>query len=453
MRGVQGFILPHIHDLPKFHYPTRDNNPLIRFWTKSQFDKKTASKSRRLSLEGGIHQVNNSGQDNDDNMPCTKYYFVEWYPRNDLTPRVMTKGMKRKIKESAYNIFNSLYTLYNCAPETFGGISIEGLQYFRYKMYQDFPFMALCEFDWKVDYIGTQEYPQWSRSKTLPSPGLVRIRAANVVDLTADDSDDVPATKRKPRNDDARASKKQKLVQHQKDTQNGPIDSISDPVTLNPVADVGLVPVGVPAGGVVRVEPQVNGRIPAPEDTTTMLTASAAQEIVGRTLPAPVDTSAVGTAHAAAPGGEVVGSVANVEPLSNDAQRPEVGLNNHGLIGPVRSDEHALLIKHPLGSRQEHPHEPALGPVSSTNNAGLTGTGAKTKQKATYFKYAPKSFEEWNLFGKEFASQQGRRLTKDEVLTAYGALTEDMKMRWTEKRIALESSAPPAGKKSTRAKK
>ncbi|PPQ78855.1 hypothetical protein CVT24_002432 [Panaeolus cyanescens] len=129
----------------------------------------------RLSLNlSGIHQVS---RDNDDDQPCTKYYFIEWYVGGNLnsTPQTITKGKgdAKKIKETTFSIFNALHTVLNCAPETFGGSGIEALQYIRYYMYQDYDFLALCDFDWKVHYIDTQEYPQWSRSKSLPSPGLL----------------------------------------------------------------------------------------------------------------------------------------------------------------------------------------------------------------------------------------------------------------------------------------
>ncbi|PPR01420.1 hypothetical protein CVT24_006213 [Panaeolus cyanescens] len=460
MRGIQGFILPDCQSFSKFEYPSRSRHPRIRFWTKSQFDKRNASKSQHDSSEGGIHQVNSSGRDNDDNMPCTKYYFVEFYldnnPDNNPIPQVITKGMKKRIKEGAYYVFNSLHMLYNCAPETFGGNSIEGLQFYRSYMYQLFPFLAYCEFDWKVDYIGTQEYPQWSRSKTLPSPGVMRSGGANVVDLTADDSDNPPVTKRKFGNNDARKSKKQKLTQQQEGTQTSAsaVDPIADPeVEANPVTSEGQGPVGVVAAGTMHAE-QAIGNVTAPVtvDTGAVVTANTVHQIVGRMSTQAVDTSSVVTVRVVPEVHDVgIGSVANVEPVqSNDAAMPE-SLNT--AIGPVQSSQGALPFNHPLGNRQEHAPELTIGPATRTDNAGTTEDGAKTKQKVSYFKFAPKRFDEWNLFGKEFAAREGRQLTKDEVLSAYGVLSEAEKLSWTEKRKALELLAPPAGKKGTRAKK
>ncbi|PPR03057.1 hypothetical protein CVT24_012445 [Panaeolus cyanescens] len=174
---------------------------------------------------------------------------------------------------------------------------------------------------------------------------------------------------------------------------------------------------------------------------------------------APVNIEAAASVQDVAAEAIAVGSVPNSAPSANNAPVPEGVESDEGrsLADLVQSGKDLLFMQDPLGNRQV-PREPTAGttgPVTSNDTAETMAAshGAKTKPKKIYFKYAPKRFDEWNLFGKEFAGQQGRRLTIEEVLAAYSALSETDKLCWTEMRSTLESSAPAAGKNGARNRK
>ena len=81
------------------------------------------------------------------------------------------------------SIWSSLLSL-NRAPTTWGKADMETLHYFRREMRVRFPEFALCENDWKADYLATTHYPSWYSNHVKGA--TIKEEAEDPVDVGAD---------------------------------------------------------------------------------------------------------------------------------------------------------------------------------------------------------------------------------------------------------------------------
>jgi hypothetical protein len=130
----------------------RADHPDIRFWTRGEWMKYLKNSSGDLSsfapesvrgrtlVSQGINKTAKYIEDNSGNP-------VDGYKLKDMLTHMRS-------------LWSSLLSL-NRAPTTWGKADIEILRHFRREMRVKFPEFALCENDWKADYLATIHYPSW----------------------------------------------------------------------------------------------------------------------------------------------------------------------------------------------------------------------------------------------------------------------------------------------------
>jgi hypothetical protein len=129
----------------------RADYPGIRFWTRSEwmnYLKNTGDSSSygaervrgRTLVSQGINKTAKYIEDDSGNP-------VDGYKLKDMLTHMRS-------------IWSSLLLLHR-APTTWGKADIETSRHFHREMRVKFPELALCENDWKADYLATTHYPSW----------------------------------------------------------------------------------------------------------------------------------------------------------------------------------------------------------------------------------------------------------------------------------------------------
>jgi len=86
----------------------------------------------------------------------------------------------KAVRRGARELFISLQMMWEGngrkVPDTWGKMSHGNKEFYRQKMKEQFPEIALCEGDWKCEYVATQTYPGWHRThrqeKVKQEPGV-----------------------------------------------------------------------------------------------------------------------------------------------------------------------------------------------------------------------------------------------------------------------------------------
>jgi hypothetical protein len=138
--------------LPQVDIPLkRTDYPGIRFWTRPEWTNylKNGGDSSSFGMEGvrgrtlvsqGINKTAKYIEDASGNP-------VDGYKLRDMLTHMRS-------------IWQSLLSL-SRAPTTWGKTDLEILRHFHREMRVKFPEFALCENDWKADYLATTHYPSW----------------------------------------------------------------------------------------------------------------------------------------------------------------------------------------------------------------------------------------------------------------------------------------------------
>jgi hypothetical protein len=138
--------------LPQVDIPIkRADYPGIRFWTRPEWmnylkNGSDSSSSGTESIRGrtlvsqGINKTAKYMEDGSGNP-------VDGFKLKDMLTHMRS-------------IWSSLLSL-NRAPTTWGKADMETSCHFRHEMRVKFPEFALCENDWKADYLATTNYPSW----------------------------------------------------------------------------------------------------------------------------------------------------------------------------------------------------------------------------------------------------------------------------------------------------
>jgi hypothetical protein len=75
------------------------------------------------------------------------------------------------IRKCAHSIWVHIATTETGPPAKWSEAGIKHNEEYRMQMYQRFPMLQLCESDWKVDQIATDNYPSWYSSWRKKVPG------------------------------------------------------------------------------------------------------------------------------------------------------------------------------------------------------------------------------------------------------------------------------------------
>jgi hypothetical protein len=126
----------------------RADYPGVRFWTKPEWMHHlknlntygTEKVRGRTLVSQGINKTARYIEDGSGNT-------VDGYKLKDMLTHMRL-------------IWSSLLLL-NRAPATWGKADMEIVHQFRSEMRVKFPEFALCENDWKADYLATTHYPSW----------------------------------------------------------------------------------------------------------------------------------------------------------------------------------------------------------------------------------------------------------------------------------------------------
>lgn len=139
-------ILPQV-DIPL----KKEDYPNVRFWTRPEWMNHlknssdsssygTESVRGRTLMSQGINKTAKYIEDGSGNP-------VDGYKLRDMLTHMRS-------------MWSTLLSL-NRAPTTWGKADMEIFRHFRHEMRFKFPEFALCENDWKADYLATTHYPSW----------------------------------------------------------------------------------------------------------------------------------------------------------------------------------------------------------------------------------------------------------------------------------------------------
>ena len=131
----------------------RADYPGVRFWTRLEWIDYFKSKNSSDSSSYGTESVHGRTLMSQGVNKTVKYI-------EDASSNPVDRYKLKDILTHMCSIWSSFLSL-NCAPTTWGKADMEILCHFRREMHVKFPEFALCENDWKADYLATTHYPSW----------------------------------------------------------------------------------------------------------------------------------------------------------------------------------------------------------------------------------------------------------------------------------------------------
>lgn len=147
-------------------HPTRETNPNVRFWTKTDYDDWLDSPEAAGSNRG-------------------LYAYLE--DENGDVPKSETLGKIRKALRAGWRELGQR----GMAPDTWGKASTSAIHFMRSQMEKDFPLFKLAENGWKLEYICTKTYSAWRKHHLDDAGNLKRATRDMVKEEALDDDDDL----------------------------------------------------------------------------------------------------------------------------------------------------------------------------------------------------------------------------------------------------------------------
>ena len=132
----------------------RAHYPQISYWTQKDWTSYKAS-----VRQGGVMMPGDQG------AACLD--FIESVEGATVSTERIS-GIRRAARELFISIQASWETNGRNVPATWGAMSHGNKDYYRRKMKEQFPELALCEGDWKCEYVATQTYSGWYRTYGQP---------------------------------------------------------------------------------------------------------------------------------------------------------------------------------------------------------------------------------------------------------------------------------------------
>ncbi|KAI6034737.1 hypothetical protein BKA83DRAFT_4121788 [Pisolithus microcarpus] len=146
--------------------PTRETNPNVRFWTKTDYDDWLDSPEAAGSNRG-------------------LYAYLK--DENGDVPKSETLGKIRKALRAGWRELGQR----GMAPDTWGKASTSAIHFMHSQMEKDFPLFKLTENGWKLEYICTKTYSAWRKHHLDDAGNLKRATRDMVKEEALDDDDDL----------------------------------------------------------------------------------------------------------------------------------------------------------------------------------------------------------------------------------------------------------------------
>jgi hypothetical protein len=136
----------------------RQDYPKVRFWFKQDW-------ADHLKEEGGITKLDKHATRGKRSVPGENVSMR--YIENESG--VVIDGYRAtEMRKFARSIWNHLANS-SKAPKTWGKADVQAARHYRLEMCSRFPELRLCGYDWKVDQIATDNYPNWVLNRLGPS--------------------------------------------------------------------------------------------------------------------------------------------------------------------------------------------------------------------------------------------------------------------------------------------
>ena len=137
--------------------------PHVHFWFKQDW-------ADHLKEEGGMTKLDKYATRGKRSMPGENVSMR--YIENELG--VVIDGYRAtEMRKFARSIWNHLAHA-GKAPKTWGKADVQTARQYRLEMCSHFPELRLCGYDWKVDQIATDNYPNWVINHLGPSAAAVK---------------------------------------------------------------------------------------------------------------------------------------------------------------------------------------------------------------------------------------------------------------------------------------
>ena len=140
---------------PTFQALVRSNYPHIKFWTRKEWFENVATNEDVTTLAENPRR----GRVRASQGINVTMGYVE---KED--GEVVDGHVASGICKCARSIWVHIATTETGPPAKWGDAGIKHNEAYHTQMYQRFPMLQLCESDWKVDQIATDNYPSWYSS-------------------------------------------------------------------------------------------------------------------------------------------------------------------------------------------------------------------------------------------------------------------------------------------------
>lgn len=172
---------------PTFHSLAHSDFPQINFWTRKGWLEYVAAKEDVTTLKENTRGKVRASQGINVAMG-----YVEKEDGEAVDGHVASD-----MRKCARSIWVHIATVSETGPPAkWGEAGIKFNEMYRKQMYERFPMLRLCESDWKVDQIATDNYPSWysvwrKKNTTPPQSKRSRIRCHRIQTCSS-----VPMTQR-----------------------------------------------------------------------------------------------------------------------------------------------------------------------------------------------------------------------------------------------------------------
>ncbi|KAG6916234.1 hypothetical protein DXG01_007767 [Tephrocybe rancida] len=414
----------------------REDYPLVKFWIEEDWLNVDQPKMKKAS-KAGFHQVQMSRKQPNPNSNRETMAYIQDQFGNTITVKHASDLTAR-----AQSIWEYLRTQ-GLAPSRWGKVSAPALEYYLLNIYRGFDELQLCEGDWKATRLATVNYPGWARnnlkldSGSVPKGPVIKsepgpVEGEELSNPTCLSKRKVPPSLAGPEKPEKQMKGKDKETNETTteitSSQTYPATACSDStnrIIPSPTSALGGLP---QQDGIGKSSTDVN------IDPTLMNSTSASLPTVGPALS--------GTSSHASPQADIPSSTAGhigaqlreeltTTPISDMAQIIDVSKGN---TLDLHDESQSKAVLHPetvatVSADPEAPHAQPGKPASTSASSG-------NPKPAPGLLFKPsKTLSELNLFGTEYCQiHSSRRPTKEEVKTAFNALSSSERQRWADER-------------------
>jgi hypothetical protein len=145
--------------------PNQRDYPDIRFWFKRDYTQAVKDKKSNDGVTALNQEANSRGRarlsEGNVNVMCD---FIELQD-GAVVDGVTAENIRARFRDTFAEQKISATHMQETVPKTWGEASAGFKKFLIKEVYDHFPYMQLCDNDWKVHYLAARVYPNWLKTQ------------------------------------------------------------------------------------------------------------------------------------------------------------------------------------------------------------------------------------------------------------------------------------------------